>query len=335
MTASDTDSQPKHFSAQVVTLGLHIVDILGRPVTRIPPGQEVEFIEQITMTVAGTAAATAIDLVRLGVSVATVGTVGNDDLGEYLRSRMVKEGVDCTGITAVDDHQTSATILPIRPDGGRPPLHVVGASAALTADLLPWETVEQAQVLHLGGTGLLPALDGLPSADILKRAKQIGLTTTMDFIPTKDPNFPLQLSQCLPYVDYVLPNLEDACFVAGTDDRAECIAWFHDRGVGCTVLTMGEDGVSITPRGGTEILLAAYDVNVVDTTGCGDAFSAGFICGLLDGLRPLAAAEIGLASGSLVATGLGSDAGLKDRSSLEHFMATTARRPKLGSPSLL
>lgn len=317
--------------SQVVTLGLHIVDILGRPVTRIPPGQEVEFIEQITITVAGTAAATAIDLARLGVSVSTVGAIGRDALADYLVATMKAEGVDTAGLTAVDGPQTSATILPIRPDGGRPPLHVTGASRALTIDLVPWDTVAQASVLHLGGTGLLPGLDGAPSVEILRRAKELGLTTTIDFIPTKDPAFPDQLAACLPYVDFMLPNLEDACFVAGTDDREAAITWYHERGVGCTVLTMGGDGVSIALNGQPETLLPAYVVDVVDTTGCGDAFTAGFITALLDGAAPAEAAELGLAAGSIVATGLGSDAGLTDRAGLDDFMATTPRASLIAS----
>ncbi len=317
---SGNDSAP-----QVITFGLHIVDILGRPVTRIPPGQEVEFIEQITITVAGTAAATAIDLARLGVRVATVGAIGQDALADYLVAKMTSEGVDCTGLTRVSGPQTSATILPIRPDGGRPPLHVVGASRSVTIDLAPWDVIESAKVLHLGGSGLLPSLDGPPSVELLRRAKQAGLVTTLDFIPTKDPAFPEQLAACLPYVDYLLPNLEDACFVADTEDRQKAIAWYHQRGVGCTVLTMGGEGVSIAPNGQPETLLPAYQVQVVDTTGCGDAFTAGFITALLEGASVNDAAELGLASGSIVATGLGSDAGLTDRDGLNAFMAKTAR----------
>ena len=317
---------PPSSDPQVITLGLHIVDVLGRPVTRIPPGQEVELLEEIAITVAGTAAATAVDLARLGVRVATVGAVGRDTMGGFLTGFMTAEGIDCSGLVEVDDVQTSATILPIRPDGGRPPLHVIGASAALTADLVPWDVVARARVLHMGGTGLLPALDGAPTAEILRRAKELGLVTTMDFIPTKDPAFADQLAQALPYVDHLLPNLEDACMVAGTQDRAEAIAWYHERGAGCTVLTMGADGVSVMPRGGSETVLPAYQVDVVDTTGCGDAFTAGYVTALLEGAGPAEAAELGLATGSILATGLGSQAGLVDRPGVEAFRTSTPRR---------
>lgn len=315
-----------HRSVDVVTIGLHTVDVLARPVSEIPPGGGVAFVEELTMTVAGTAGAGAVDLARLGVATATVGCVGHDPMGEFMRNRMHAEGIDISALTAVDGVQTAATILPIRPDGSRPALTIQGASAALTAELVPWEIVETAKVLHFGGFGLLPGIDGQPAAAVLERAKEAGLIVTLDFFVTGDPDFCQKLEACLPYVDYLLPSLEDACTVAGTEDRAEAIAWFHDRGVGCTVFTMDANGVSVTPRGQAEQLKPAFLVDVVDTTGCGDAFSAGYITALLDGADSYQAAELGLATGSLVATGLGSDAGITDRAGVERFAATTPRR---------
>jgi hypothetical protein len=67
--------------SRVITFGLHIADVLGPYVTDIPPGQGLEVIDEIRITVAETAAATAVDLAKLGVDVATVGAVGCDALG--------------------------------------------------------------------------------------------------------------------------------------------------------------------------------------------------------------------------------------------------------------
>lgn len=311
---------------EVVTFGLHIVDVLGRPVTRIPPGQEVELIEEITITVAGTAAATAIDVARMGHTVSTVGAIGEDTLGTFLRDAMIREGIDCSPLLTLSGAQTSATILPIRPDGGRPPLHVIGTSALLDETMVPWEDLGGAEFFHMGGTGLLPGLDGVPTARVLEEAKRRGMTTTMDFIPTKDPNFPEQLARALPFVDYLLPNDSDALAVTGASNVEDAIQWFHARGAGCTVITLGGDGVSVCPRGKSPTVLPAYEVDVVDTTGCGDAFTAGFISGLLEGLTVLDAADLGCAAGSLLATGLGSQAGLTDRATLDRFAQETQRR---------
>ena len=312
--------------SRVITFGLHIADVLGRYVTDIPPGQGLEVIDEIRITVAGTAAATAVDLAKLGVDVATVGAVGCDALGAYIRQAMADAGVNTQALKTVEDVQTSATILPIRPDGSRPALHVVGASSRIKVEDLPEAELDNLQVFHLGGVCLMDGVDGQPAAGLLKRMRELGVTTTVDCLRRGQDSDYDALLPVLPYVDFFFPSYEDALRIAGCDSRQGAIDYFLDRGVGTLVITMGGEGISISQRGSDEISLPAYEVNVLDTTGCGDAFSAGFIAGLVDGLSPTEAAEYGLAAGSMVATGLGSDAGIVDRASVEEFRAKTPRK---------
>ncbi|WP_210481528.1 carbohydrate kinase family protein [Naasia sp. SYSU D00948] len=309
--------------AKVLTVGLHVADVLGRYVSAIPEGQGIALLDEIRLTVAGTAAATAVNLAKLGVSVDTVGVVGDDALGEFMSRTMTSAGVGCDRLRVSPTHPTSATMLPIRPDGSRPALHVIGSNAALTADDVPDEALDGVEVLHLGGSCLLPGIDGAPSADLLRRAKERGITVTMDFIPTGAASDPDALLPCFPYVDYVLPSLEDALSFAGASTRQEAIDFYLDAGVSTVIITMGGEGVSISTRESIDERLQAYEVDVVDTTGCGDAFSAGLIAGLVEGASVTEAAELGIACGSLVATGLGSDAGIVDRTSLSEFREAT------------
>jgi len=311
---------------QVVSFGAHIADALGWPFTQVPPGQQLAILEQIRFTVAGTAAAPSVNLAKLGVDVATVGRVGADTIGEFVRTTMTNYGVDTSHLLTDGTRQTSASLLPIRADGSRPALHVLGANAGLSEDDVPWDVVARAQVFHLGGLFVLPGVDGEPAGRILARAKELGLTTTVDLLASPRPDAEELLAPVLPHVDYLMPNVEEATWITGTDDRDAMARWFHDRGVGCTLLTLGGDGVSISAKGEPETVLPAFAVDVVDSTGCGDAFTAGFISGLLDGLAVPEAAERGLACGSLVATGLGSDAGIVDLEQVETFRKGNPRR---------
>jgi len=310
---------------QVVSFGAHIADALGWPFTAVPPGQQLAMLEEIRFTVAGTAAAPAVDLAKLGVDVAAVGRIGDDTIGGFLRTTMAGYGVDVSHLRVDAQRQTSASLLTVRADGSRPALHVIGANAGLTEDDVPWDLVAQAQVFHLGGAFILPGIDGAPMARVLERVKGLGVTTTVDFLMSPRPDAAELIAPSLPFVDYLLPNVEEAGWLAGTEDRAEVVRWLHGHGVGCTVLTLGGDGVSLARNGSPEVVLPAYAVDVVDTTGCGDAFTAGFVSGLLAGLDEEAAAERGLACGSLVATGLGSDAGIVDLAQVEEFARTGAR----------
>lgn len=310
---------------QVVSFGAHIADALGWPFTAVPDGQHLAMLEKIKFTVAGTAAAPSVNLAKMDVDVTTVGRVGDDAIGEFVRTTMAGYGVDVTHLVTDPERQTSSSLLPIRRDGSRPALHVIGANAGLCEDDVPWDVVAQARIFHLGGAFILPGIDGAPMARILRRVKELGLVTTMDFLMSPRPDAAELIGPALQYVDYLMPNIEEAGWLAGTEDRDAIVKFLHDLGVGCTVLTMGGDGVSIAPRGESETVLPAYAIDVVDTTGCGDAFTSGFISGMLDGLELPIAAERGLACGSLVATGLGSDAGIVDLAQVEQFRTTHAR----------
>lgn len=314
---------------RVLTVGMHVADVLGKYVESIPAGQGLQLLDEIRLTVAGTAAATAVNLAHLGVDVSTVGVVGNDSLGKFLNTTMAESGVETENLREDPSLPTSATMLPVRRDGSRPALHVVSTNGALSAADLKTELLDEVSVLHLGGTCLLPGIDGDTSADFLRRAKSKGITVTMDFIPSRSNNAAdwKALEPCFPFVDYLLPSDDDAYYIAGeTSDRRAVIKYFLDQGVANLLITMGGEGVSISNADQQDVRLPAFDVDVVDTTGCGDAFSAGLISGLNDGLNVYEAAALGLACGSLIATGLGSDSVVLDRETVRIFATETNRR---------
>jgi sugar/nucleoside kinase (ribokinase family) len=138
----------------VVSLGIHIVDILGRPVTRIPDGQNVDLLEEIRITVAGTAAGASVDLAKLGARVIAMGALGKDELGNFVVSTMQHYGIETRYLRRKEGVQTSATMLPIRPNGERPALHVPGANGALTLDDIDFDVIAEADwVIDLGPEG--------------------------------------------------------------------------------------------------------------------------------------------------------------------------------------
>src|SRR5204862_489414 len=116
----------------VTVLGAHILDVLGRPVEEIPPGQGSVRLKEIRATAAGTAAGTGVDLAKLEARVRAVGALGDDLLGDIVIAAMARHGVDTAGLIRKKQAQTSATILPIRPNGGRPAFHVPGATRLFT-----------------------------------------------------------------------------------------------------------------------------------------------------------------------------------------------------------
>jgi len=314
----------------VVSLGIHILDVLGRPVTRIPPKQDVDLIDEIRLTVAGTAAGTSVDLAKLGVEVLAAGAIGQDAAGDFILDTMGRFGVDTSGLVRKSGVQTSATMLPIRPNGERPALHVLGANAELTEEDVDPVALAGVRHLHFGGTYLMPKLDGAPTARILRQAQEHGLTVSLDLIAIDRPDLLDVIAPALPSVDFFMPGLDEARMICGLTDRREVIRFFLDRGVGHTVFKMGAEGSSIAWREGErieEIRLPALEVPVVDSTGCGDAYCAGFIVGLLQGWDLERCGRLGTAAAGLVITGLGSDAGIVDLPQTVAFMERARPRP--------
>jgi sugar/nucleoside kinase (ribokinase family) len=309
--------------ATVASLGIHIADVLGRPVTAIPPGQNLSLLEEIRLTVAGTAAGTSVDLAKLGAEVHALGAIGQDELGNFITSTMQRYGIHTEGLVRKPGVQTSSTMLPIRPNGERPALHVIGANGEYCLEDVAFDTIAGCRYLHVGGTPLMKKLDGAPLSRVFAFARERGIVTTYDMLALPQPGLLQIVEASLPCVDYFMPGLEEAVMMTGLRDRREVIRYFLERGARHTVFKMGARGSSIAwlENGAVkEIRVPTYKVPVVDSTGCGDAYCAGFIVGLSMGWDLEQAGRLGSAAGALVIQGLGSDAGIVDLPRTIEFM---------------
>jgi len=312
---------------KIVSMGVHILDVLGRHVSEIPPGQNIALIDEIRITAAGTAAGTAVDMAKLGCKVVAVGAAGDDEMGNVLLGIMNRYGIDTSYMKRKKGVQTSGTMLPIRPNGERPALHVMGTNATFCFEDVPQDLVRNADFVHIGGFYLMPKFDGEDTVKTLKVAREGKAITTMDILGIKQDNMAEKILPTMPYLDYFMPNLEEAQMITGLTDLDELCDFFLNAGAKHVVLKMGARGSLIKDKAGMRLRIPAFKVAVVDTTGCGDAWTGGFIAGLSRGMTIEEAAQLGSACGSLVATGLGSDAGIIDFDSTMKFAQTNPTLP--------
>ncbi|MFJ3304318.1 carbohydrate kinase family protein [Streptomyces sp. NPDC086549] len=307
---------------KVVTLGVHVLDVLVRPVEAIPEGQGATLVEDIRMTAAGTAGGTALTLAKLGASVRSVGAIGTDPTGDMLVQLLNRAGIDTEFLVRRPDTPTSASVLPIRPNGDRPSLHLLGANITYGLDDVPWDAIAEATHLHLGG----PELIGVDvAARILAHAKEHGVVTSVDLLAPGVLGSFEQIAAALPYVDHLLPNDEQVLGFSGEDDLVAGAKKLLGAGAGLVAVTRGGDGALLVTEEGTETV-PAFAIDVVDTTGCGDAFSAGFLRGVGLGRTPRESAVLGCAAAALVAQGLGSDHGDFDLAGADEFARTHEAR---------
>jgi sugar/nucleoside kinase (ribokinase family) len=297
--------------------GVHVLDVLVRPVEAIPEGQGGELVEEIRITAAGSAGGTALVLAKLGASARSAGAIGTDAAGDMLLALLRRDGVDTELLVRRDDVQTSASVLPIRPSGERPAFHVVGANGTFGPDDIPEDAVETATHLHLGGPEFM---GGEAAAPLLARAREHGAVTSADILAPGEPGLLDWIGPALAELDYFLPNGDQVMALTGADDLEDGCRRLLDRGVGCVAATCGADGVVLVDSDGTE-RVPAFEVDAVDTTGCGDAFSAGFLRGLSLGRERRDAAVLGCAAAAMVAQGLGTDHGDYDLAAVEKLAA--------------
>src|SRR4051812_24681333 len=141
---------------RAVCMGAHVLDVLVRPVDQFPEGQGGVLVEQIRVAPAGAAGGTAVTLAKLGAQVHSAGGVGQDLLGEMLVRMLEEHGVDCGALVRREEVQTSASVLPIRENGDRPALHVIGANGGYSLDEGAPGPIEAAGGLHPGGAPVIP-----------------------------------------------------------------------------------------------------------------------------------------------------------------------------------
>jgi sugar/nucleoside kinase (ribokinase family) len=309
---------------KAIAMGVHVLDVLVRPVEAIPEGQGGQLVDEIRITAAGSAGGTALVLAKLGSEVQSAGAIGTDAVGDMLLGLLERDGVDTSLLVRRDEVQTSASVLPIRSTGERPAFHVVGANATYGPDDVPAEAIGAATHLHLGGPEFI---GGEAAAQILSRAREAGAVTSADILAPGDQAAGIVdwIGPAFEQLDYFLPNDEQVLGLTGESDlEAGCRALVQ-RGVGCVAATRGGDGVLIVDAVEAQGV-PAFEIEVVDTTGCGDAFSAGFLRGLSLGRSHTEAARLGSAAAALVAQGLGSDHGDFDLAEADQFAARTPAR---------
>lgn len=304
-------------------MGFYTFDALCRPVTQLPPNGDTYFIEDFTLAVSGAAGSASIVAAKHGLKVQAVGGVGNDDMGDWVLMKLKRFGIDTELMQRCPDHYTSSSIVTIRPDGARPAFHKRGATAGFFIEDSQIDRLLDTKILHVGGVGLMDRMDdaGL-TEEIMREAKKRGVITTLDVFSSTPADLP-KVERLLPYTDYFLPSEEEARALSDLDDNRKIARFLLDRGPGCVILTLGANGVYYLHSDGTEFHTLAFEVDVICTCGCGDCFNGGFATALHRGLSALEAVELGQASSAQNATGLGSQAGVKDYETTLRFIRNT------------
>lgn len=296
----------------VTCVGILVADVVGKPIDALPERGKLALVDRMELHSGGCAANTGVGLAKLGVRTAVIGNVGEDGFGDFLIRVLEKNGIDAGGVARDPNEATSSTMVLVHGDGERSFLHYYGANATLSLDAIDFERVRASKILHIAGALVMTALDGPPTAELLRRAREAGVTTSLDTVWDARGAWMTKVGPCLPYVDYFLPSFEEARMLAGgLDDPADVAQFLIDAGVKVVALKMGERGSYVRSADGAAFSVPILRVPLVDGLGSGDAYVAGFLAGVLRGWDLEQCARFATGVGACCVTALGATTGVR------------------------
>lgn len=325
---SDSPTSPQNL---IVCLGIMVADVVGRPLRNVPDPGRLALVDEMGLYAGGCAVNTATVLARFELPVEVVGKIGKDPFGDFLLGVLERRGIGAASVQRDDTIGTSATMVMVGPDGERRFVHYIGANARLTLADVDMALVKGASILHIGGSLVLPGIDGEPTAELLRQAQAAGLLTFLDTVWDDSGRWMEILEPCLPYLDYFVPSLPEARALTGHDDPEQIGRSLLDDGVGTVGIKMGDAGCLVMGQNGVPFRVPAFKVEAVDATGAGDAFAAGFIAGVWQGWSLEKTARLANAAGALCVMGSGAAGNTRSLSETLDFMASTPLRTFTGN----
>jgi sugar/nucleoside kinase (ribokinase family) len=306
-------------TSEVLCAGIIVADHVSAPITHVPAAGELVMTDKLILAIGGCAANAAVDLAKMGVSPTVVGRVGGDIFGRVVADMLREQGVDVSAVRITADADTSQTLIVNVKGQDRRFIHTFGANADFTANDIPLELVRRCRILYLGGYLLMPKVRQEELIPVFATAREAGAKTVLDIATPGPGEYRSRLERLLPYVDFFLPNNHEAELISGESDAVRQAQSFRALGAGTVVITLGSQGsVLLNDRLG--LRAGVYPVELVDASGGGDAFDAGFIYGLLNGFDEEECLRVASALGASCVRAIGTTPGVFTRPECEAFL---------------
>jgi sugar/nucleoside kinase (ribokinase family) len=298
--------------------GILVADTFCGPMDALPTPGELLAFESFPALAGGCAANVAINLAKQGISVDVIGCVGRDSAAHVVTDALRAAGVSTGQIITVDGSTSQTVILLVKGEDRRF-LHVFGANKALSMGHIAREWLRTLKVFYLGGLYVLPGIDPDELASTLRFCREQGITTVLDVVLPRSLNTFGDLERWLPYVDYFVPNDDEARRLTGLANPRDQAQRLAEIGARHVVITAGELGL-VAVSEGRVWQAPAYQVHSIDMTGGGDAFSAGLITGVLRGWDMPAVLRYASALGASATLAVGTTPGVFTAAQAEAFI---------------
>ncbi len=313
---------------RVICIGtvLHDLMVTGIPKEALDGTHESYIAEQMIDSVGGDAANQSCVLSRLGMDVSVIGKIGTDAVGEMIRQIFLSKGVHIGHMVCSEDCHNLTSIIVTKTDGHHTFLIGMGSNDSLTESDIDIHLFEGTDAVSLGSLYALGDLDLNGTAGrILKAARDAGALTFADMNFDLKGLGPRAHDGTYPFVDYLMPSYEEANLVTGETQPEKMADFLLNKGAAHVVIKLGDKGCYFQDKN-ESIYIDPYEINPVNTTGCGDNFVAGFISSLVLGMPHRDALEFATGVGGLNSQGIGASLVVQSREQVQEFMRTHEKR---------
>ncbi len=283
-----------HRDFDVVVVGELNADLILRGDVTPAFGQVEKIIDDATLTIGSSSAIFACGAARLGLRVAFIGKAGDDEFGRFMLRQLADRRIDTSGVVIDPALPTGLSVILSRPSD-RAILTHLGSIAALRFDEIALSLLSRARHLHLGSYYLLEALR--PDVrHLFDEAKARGLTISLDTNYDPTEQWTAGVPEALQRADIFLPNETELLAITQADSIE--VGLDHLAEIPTVAVKLGARG-AVARRGSQLVYADAFPVRVVDTTGAGDSFDAGFVYAYLTGQDLPQARRFACACGAL------------------------------------
>ena len=284
------------------------------------PGLE-KIVGGMDLTLGSSSAIIAAQFARLGDDILFISKVGGDHFGQRCLEFLRDVGVPTDAVRIMPEMRSGLTIS-IAVDGERAMLTQLGCIEEMRWEDIDFDLLRGRQHLHISSFYLQRNLR-TDIARAFEEAHTLGLTTSLDTGWPSDQDMNGDLSAVWPHLDVFLPNEVEAERLTDSANVEEALSKLSAR-VPTVAVKLGPNGALASHRGRV-VRRPAFAVEVVDTTGAGDSFNAGFLHGYLEGWAPGDCLDLGNACGALSTRAAG---GTTSQASLDEALTFTRNAPR-------
>ncbi len=303
----------------MICAGMALIDSIIKGFDKNPVSASGYRAQSGTLNIGGEAVNEAITAARLGMNCAIMCSLANDSAGDMIKACLEANNVDTSLILYRNEPPTPVTTMFVNDDGTRKSV----TTKAHTFNFRPDEHISDltdTKALLLGSLFRAPFDDPDIINKVIKEASGAGV---LIFADTKLPNFRKltldDIKDCLPYIDFITPNEDEAGYYSGMTEPEKMADVFLGYGIKNVIIKLGSKGCYFK-NSEVAFHLDAFNIDAVDATGAGDSFVAGLASQIINGSPVREAVRFANACGAICTTAVGATTAIKDIYQIREFL---------------